>query len=975
MNFELNKTYNGFKLIDEKNIKEINSIGRLFYHEKSGAKLFHVENDDDNKVFSISFRTPPKDSTGAAHILEHSVLCGSRKFPVKEPFVELVKGSLNTFLNAMTFSDKTMYPIASRNDKDFYNIIDVYLDAVFYPNIYTTPEIMMQEGWHYEIESKEDEINYKGVVYNEMKGAFSSPDSILMRKIQESLLPNTPYGVESGGDPEFIPDLTIEHFNEFHKKYYHPSNSYIYLYGNGDILEQLNFIDTNYLKDFDKIEVDSSIPFQKPFEEIRDIEVSYPIASGEKEDDKTYLSLNFAVSKSTEAGTYLAFDILEHLLLETPAAPLKKALIDAQIGKDVFGSYDSSILQPTFSIVVKGSNLSQKESFRKIVFDTLQKLVNEGIDKKLIEASINIKEFHLREADFGGYPKGLIYNIGCMDSWLYDASPMLHLQYNETFEKIKGALTTDYFEKLIDKYFLHNNHCSLLSLKPEKGLAEKKDKEVKEKLESYKASLSDAELEKLIEQTKKLTERQEHEDSPEALASIPMISLKDINPKADIPTTEEINEDGVKVLLHPVFTNNIAYTDFYFDTSSIPQGLLPYISLLSASLGKLSTAKYNYQDLSNEINIHTGGISYSPKSFSENGSVELFYPKLVVEGKSLTNKIPKLFEILSEVISKTDFNNHKRLKEIIQELRSRLEKKILERGHSVVVGRLYSYFSPIGYYDELLGGIFFYNFIRDLDNNFEAKADEIVSNLALTSKLIFNKNNLLASVTLDSASYNAFKDNLNIILDNLSAENIEKADYTFDLSAKNEGLLTSAKIQYNAKAGNFKKFGYSYSGSMNVLKLIMNYDYLWNKLRVQGGAYGAFNSFARNGNMYFASYRDPNLAESIDAYNKAYEYIKSFNASDREMAKYIIGTISGLDSPLTPSMKGELGDELYIRHIPDEEIQLERDEVLNTTPEAIQKLADLVRDTMNQNYICVLGGEEKVNENASLFKNLINVLE
>lgn len=975
MQFELKKIYSGFKLIEQKNINEINSVGRLFYHEKSGARLFHIENDDDNKVFSISFRTPPKDSTGVAHILEHSVLCGSRKFPVKEPFVELVKGSLNTFLNALTFSDKTMYPIASRNDKDFYNLMDVYLDAVFYPNIYSTPEIMMQEGWHYAIDSKEEDITYKGVVYNEMKGAFSSPDSILMRKIQESLFPDTPYGVESGGDPEFIPDLTQENFKAFHKNFYHPSNSYIFLYGNGNILEQLRFIDENYLKDFEKIDVASSIPLQKTFKAMKDIEIPYPIASGEKEEDKTFLSLNFVTSKSTDAETYLAFDILEHLLLETPAAPLKKALIDAEIGKDVFGSYDSSILEPTFSIVVKGSNISQKENFRKIIFDTLQKLVNEGIDKKLIEASINIKEFHLREADFGGYPKGLIYDIGCMDSWLYDASPMLHLEYNETFEKIKRALTTDYFEKLIEKYFLHNTHCSLLSLVPKKGLAEEKEKQVKENLAHFKASLSEAELDELIMQSAKLKERQEKEDSPEALATIPMISLKDINPKIEVPPTNEICENDMKVLLHPVFTNNIAYINLYFDTSSVQQNLLPYISLLSSTLGKLSTDKYNYQDLSNEINIHTGGISYSPKTFSENGTDKVFYPKLVIQSKSLTEKLPKLFEILSEVISKTNFDDHKRLKEIIQELKSKLEKKILERGHSVAVSRLYSYFSPVGNYDEMISGISFYKFISDIDAHFEAKADDIVKNLISVSKTIFNKNNLLTGVTFDSSEYDKFKTNFSLIYKNLSDTKLNKAAYSYELYAKNEGLLTSAKIQYNAKAGNFKDLGYKYSGSMNVLRLIMNYDYLWNKLRVQGGAYGAFNSYARNGNMFFASYRDPNLAESIDVYDKTFEYLKNFNANEREMTKYIIGSISDLDSPLTPSMKGELGDELYIRHIPAEDLQKERNEVLNTTVDIIRSFSDLLRDTMNQNYLCVLGNEEKIKENSALFKNMINVLE
>ena len=440
MTLEIGKMYNGFKLLEESTINEINSKALLFQHEETGARLLKLENEDDNKVFSIAFRTPPKNSTGVAHILEHSVLCGSRKFPTKEPFVELIKGSLNTFLNAMTFADKTMYPVASRNKKDFFNLMDVYLDAVFYPNIYNYPQIFMQEGWHYELEDKNSDITYKGVVYNEMKGAYSSPESILMRKISESLFPNTTYGVESGGDPDFIPELSYEEFIDFHKKYYHPSNSYIFLYGDGDVLEELKFIQDNYLKDFHRLNIDSSIKIQPSFPKMREMTVDYPISPNEKEEDKTFLSLNFAVGKSTDKELYLAFDILEHLLLETPAAPLKKALIGANIGKDVFGIFDSSILQPSFSVVVKNSNEDKKDEFKQVVFNTLKDLVENGIDKKLIESSINIKEFALREADFGGYPTGLIYGIKCMDSWLYDGNPFMHLNYEPQLEKVKEAL-------------------------------------------------------------------------------------------------------------------------------------------------------------------------------------------------------------------------------------------------------------------------------------------------------------------------------------------------------------------------------------------------------------------------------------------------------------------------------------------------------------------------------------------------------
>lgn len=975
MSLELNKVYHGFKLLEQKNIDEINSTASLFEHEKSGARLFYLQNEDDNKVFSISFRTPPEDSTGLPHILEHSVLCGSRKFPSKEPFVELIKGSLNTFLNAMTFSDKTMYPVASRNNKDFRNLMDVYLDAVLYPNIYKTPEILMQEGWHYELDSKDSELTYKGVVYNEMKGAFSSPESILMRKVQESLFPDTPYGCESGGDPEFIPDLTQEQFLAFHKKYYHPSNSYIFLYGDMDIVEQLSFINSEYLKDFDRIQVDSEIPYQQPFNEERKVMLDYPISPNEKEEDKTFLSLNFAVGKSTDEELYFAFDILEHLLLETPAAPLKKALIDANLGKDVFGSYDNSVLQPTFSVVVKNSNEDKIEEFKKVVFDTLKGLVSKGIDKKLVESSINIKEFQLREAEFDGYPRGLVYGIKCMDSWLYGENPILHLQYEDALAKVKTALTTNYFELLIEKYLLNNTHSSLVVVKPNKSLAEEKANELTKKLADYKTSLSEADLDKIVENTIKLRERQETADPQEALEKIPLLSLEDIELKSEKLPTEERTVKGIKTLVHPIFTSGIGYVNIYFDSTVVPQDKLPYISLLSSVLGKIGTEKYGYEELSNIININTGGIRYSGDAFAECGSSEVFHPKFSVRAKALVEKLPELMEITGEILGHTVYEDKKRIKEIIQEMKSRMEMRMLQRGHTVAAKRACSYFSPIAKYEETLMGLSFYKFIADLDNNFEARFTEIAENLKQLSKLIFNKNNLLLSFTGEDKDFTSFEQSFNSLYNNLGDEKPEQFNYSFESAALNEGLMTSSKVQYVAKAFNFRDLGYSYTGTLQVLKTIVGFDYLWNKVRVQGGAYGAFSSFQWGGNTVFTSYRDPNLAETLEAYTKSSEFVQSFDADNREMTKYIIGTVSELDSPLTPSLKGIVADEYYIRNITHEAVQKERDEILSTDKEAIRKLASVITEGMKQNYFCVLGSEEKIKANKDLFGSVINIFE
>ncbi|KPU42675.1 peptidase M16C associated [Oxobacter pfennigii] len=975
MHFDVGNIYNGFKLLSEKKVKEVNSISRLFYHEKSGARLLSLENDDDNKVFSISFRTPPKDSTGLPHILEHSVLCGSRKFPTKEPFVELVKGSLNTFLNALTFSDKTMYPVASKNDKDFYNLMDVYLDAVFYPNIYKYPEILMQEGWHYDIDNKEGEITYKGVVYNEMKGAFSSPESILFRKIQESLFPDTPYGVESGGDPEVIPELTQEEFLKFHQKYYHPSNSYIFLYGNGDILKQLAFINDNYLKGFDAIKVDSGIPLQQPFKEIKEMEVMYPVLPEDDEKDKAYLSMNFAVGKSMENETILALQVLEHLLLETPAAPLKKALIEAEIGKDVLGQYDNSILQPVISIVVKNSNEDKKEKFKSVIYDTLKNLAENGIDKKLIEASINIIEFDLRESEGHGMPKGLLYSIKAMNSWLYDKDPEISLEYELALEKIKTALISDYFEKLIEKYLINNTHCSLLVLKPQKSLEERKAEEIKSKLSSFKKSLTDEQIEELIEQTDKLRERQSKPDSPEVLATIPLLNIEDISKEALKLELDEDNYNQVKIFRHSTFTNKIAYVNLYFDSSFIEQDDLQYIGLLSDILCKISTEKYDYSDLSNEINIHTGGIHSFVEAYSVNGDSEKYYPKFIFKSKALVGKMPELFNLLNEIISASRYDETKRLKEIIQETRSQLEMRIFERGHLVAARRLSSYYSPSGYYLELISGLSYYKFIVGIEKNYDSKAQEIIANLKKVAGVVFSRKNLIFGVTCDEKDYDAVKSEVVKLIDALKDNDQDVKKYKFDLKARNEGLMTPGKVQYVAKGYNYIKTGYAYSGKMQVLRTIAGYDYLWNHIRVRGGAYGAFNRFERNGNVYFASYRDPNLAETLKVYDNTAEYLKNFNVDEREMTKYIIGTISKLDTPLTPSVAGEVAIEYHLRNVLQEDIQRERDEVLNTTLEDIRAFADMVLEVMKQNYFCVLGSEEKIKQNKDIFSEVTSVFE
>lgn len=976
MTFIIDQNYYGFTLIDERELSELGAIGRVFEHDKSGARLFYVQNkEDDNKVFSITFRTPPHDSTGLPHILEHSVLCGSEKFPLKDPFIELAKGSLNTFLNAMTYPDKTMYPIASRNDKDFQNLVDVYMDAVLHPNIYHQPEILMQEGWHYALDNLEDEIIYKGVVYNEMKGAFSSPEQILFRKIQQSLFPGTPYGVESGGDPDDIPNLTYEDFINFHKRYYHPSNSYIYLYGDMDIDFYLKWLDQEYLQSFDRISLDSNIPLQSAFEEQVQIEVPYPIATNEKEENKTYISYNAVVGTSLDPKLNFSFDVLEHVLLGAEGAPLKKALLEAGIGKDVFGSYDNSILQPVFTIVSKDADMDQIDDFHKVINDTLQALVEKGIDKKLILSTINTLEFRLREADFGHRPKGLTYNILSLNSWLYDGDPMMHLEYEQILEDLKLATQTSYFEDLIQRYLLGNPHSSTVIVKPEKGLSAKREEEIKKELREYKASLSTEELQRLIEQTQKLKEFQSEPTPQEDLEKIPLLSLKDINPKAEQIPQEEKEISGIKILHHPLFTNHITYLNFLFPLYGIREEEIPYVGLLARILGKVSTEMYPYEELAKEINLSTGGIHVQTSLYGKSGDSKAYTPTVSMRGKALTEHVPTLLSLMGEIIKGTKYEGNSRLKDLIAETKSRLEMGMMSQGHTVAANRAESYFSPMAYYQELTQGISYYQFIANLDQEFESKKDEIVRNLQAVAQKIFCPSNMIVAVTGETKEYEAFATHFDQFLQGLPDKSEQVLQPEFALQAKNEGILTSGKIQYVAKAGNFIDSGYQYTGTLQVLRTIASLDYLWKAVRVSGGAYGCMAGFSRTGSLYFASYRDPNLVETLKVYDQMDNYIRNFTADEREMTKYIIGTMSRVDFPLSPSNKGEQALAYYMSGMTPEMIQKEREQILNTTEKDIRNLADLLKDTMEQNYICVVGNENKLQQEKEIFNELVDLFQ
>lgn len=967
------KNLDTYELLEEKEMKGISSKGYLLEHKKSKARVVLIQNEDKNKVFSIGFRTPASDSTGVPHIMEHSVLCGSNNFPAKDPFVELVKGSLNTFLNAMTYPDKTVYPVASLNDKDFQNLMHVYLDAVFHPNIYVHDEIFRQEGWSYHLDSKEEELTLSGVVYNEMKGAFSSPEGVLDRVVLNTLFPDTSYSNESGGDPDVIPTLTYEAFLDFHRTYYHPSNSYIYLYGDMDFEEKLVFIDENYLCHYDAINPHSKIALQKPFTEVVEKEIPYSIASEDGEEDATYLSYNRVIGTNLDAKLGMAFDVISYVLLQAPGAILTKTLIEAGIGNDIMGSYDSSILQPIFSIVAKGANISDKERFLSLVDDTLKKMIAEGIDEKAIAAGINYYEFRYREADFGSYPKGLMYGLQILDSWIYDDKDVLstHADALEIFAFLKEQNGTGYFEALIEKYLLYNTHGAVVSVIPEKGRTTRLDQKLKKELEAYKNSLSKEELESVVANTRALKEFQEAPEKEEDVKKIPVLKREDIKREIEPIQNKEEKVGEVSVVYHEVDTSGIAYLNLIFKIPGIDKEMLPYLGILQAVLGLVDTENYSYAELSNEINVHTGGIGTDLDTYVQIDNLEgEFLKTFEFKTKALFDKIDYGFAMVEEIIRHTKLSDEKRIKEIISMAISRLFMRFQQAGHQTAVLRATSYESQKAAYQEAIGGIDYYNALVYLRDHFDEEKETLIKNLKMLAAYIFRKENLLVSYTASKEGENLLEEPLKRFCDRLYQDKIAPMTLSLEPVKKNEGFKTASKVQYVAWCGNFIKKKQNYTGALQILKVILSYDYLWKNLRVKGGAYGCMSGFNRGGGGYFASYRDPHLKGTLDVYKGISEYIKDFEATEEELTKYIIGTMSNLDHPMNPVTKGERSMNLFLSHITEDMLIEERNQVLDATIDDIRELYKIIDAILESRQICVVGSEEKINECKDVFMEI-----
>ncbi len=974
------KNMDAYEVLREEALPDIHADGILLRHRKSGARIVIIPCEDNNKVFNIAFRTPPENSTGVAHIIEHTVLCGSRKFPLKDPFVELVKGSMNTFLNAMTYPDKTMFPVASTNDADFRNLMDVYLDAVFHPNIYQEEKIFRQEGWNYHLSDPDGEITYNGVVYNEMKGVYSSPDEYLDREISNNMFPDTTYGLESGGDPEFIPDLTYEAFLDFHRKYYHPSNSYICLYGNLDMAETLEWMDHEYLSDYSREIVHSEIERQKPFGEMRIYEGSYPVSDEESLENNTYLSWNAAAGSPFCIKEVLAYNVLDYALMSMPGAPVRQALLDAHIGTDVYGEYHDGILQPFFSIHAKNANSDDRDRFLQIIREELTKQVEQGIDKKSLLAGLHYLEFQFREADYSTYPKGLMYAIDLMDSWLYDENqPFVPLKQLDAYRELREEAENGYFEKLIRESLLENDHSVLVVLKPEKGLSKMKEQVVRAKLDALKESLTREELIRMAADTEALEAYQSAPEDPEAVKTLPMLKRSDLNSKAiplsNIETDEELDDGSgrtVRAVYHEAKSNGIGYLELLWSLRKIKEQQLPYVSLLRSVLMNVDTEHYAYGDLTNEINGNTGGMSCACRLFGDTKKPDLYHAYFGIRCKALYPEFSHVGMLIREIVTTSGVGDEKRLYEIIAEKKSQLEAALQHGGNATAAGRAKAYYSPAGAFGEYMSGITFYRFLADLEQNFEAKKSELIAGLREVMRRIFCPDNLLISFTSEKEGRNILRKELSSFVFDLVPQEIKDepdAPLARPFGTLREGFTTAGQVQYVAFAGNFIKENYPFHGAMHVLRLILSYEYLWQNVRVLGGAYGCSAAFGRGGESALTSYRDPNFRRTVEVFRDMPVYVRNFTASEDEMTKYVIGTMSALDTPMPASLYGEYCMRNYMTGTSIEELQRARDEVLQVTDSDIRALADTMEAFVRQEHLCVVGSEEGILKDADLLNH------
>ncbi|XP_055815817.1 presequence protease 1, chloroplastic/mitochondrial [Solanum dulcamara] len=958
----------GFQKVSEQFIDECKSKAVLYKHKKTGAEVMSVSNDDENKVFGVVFRTPPKDSTGIPHILEHSVLCGSRKYPLKEPFVELLKGSLNTFLNAFTYPDRTCYPVASTNTKDFYNLVDVYLDAVFFPKCVEDFQTFQQEGWHYELNDPSDDITFKGVVFNEMKGVYSQPDNLLGRTSQQALFPDNTYGVDSGGDPRVIPSLSFEEFKEFHRKFYHPSNARIWFYGDDDPNERLRIL-SEYLNMFDassaphESRVEPQILFSEP---IRIVE-KYPVGEDGDLKKKHMVCVNWLLcDRPLDLETELALGFLDHLLLGTPASPLRKILLESGLGDAIVGGgIEDELLQPQFSIGLKGVSEENIQKVEELIMSTLEGLAEKGFDSDAVEASMNTIEFSLRENNTGSFPRGLALMLRSIGKWIYEMDPFEPLKYQKPLEALKARIAKEgskaVFAPLIDQYILRNPHRVTVEMQPDPEKASREEQIEKETLDKVKASMTPEDLAELARATHELRLKQETPDPPEALKSVPSLSLQDIPRKPVLVPTEIGDINGVKVLKHDLFTNDVLYAEVVFNMSSLKQELLPLVPLFCQSLLEMGTKDLDFVQLNQLIGRKTGGISVYPFTSSVHGKVDPC-SKIIVRGKATSQRTEDLFNLINRVLQDVQLDDQKRFKQFVSQSRSRMENRLRGSGHSIAAARMGAKLNVAGWISEQMGGVSYLEFLKGLEDQVEKDWTQISSSLEEIRQSLLSKNGCLINLTADGKNLNNAEKHISKFLDLLpSTSLVEPAAWNAQLSRSNEAFVVPTQVNYVGKAANLYEAGYELEGSAYVISNYVSNTWLWDRVRVSGGAYGGFCSFdSHSGVFSFLSYRDPNLLKTLDVYDGTSNFLKELEMDDDALTKAIIGTIGDVDSYQLPDAKGYSSLLRYLLGVTDEERQRRREEILSTRVEDFKKFGDVMEAVKDKGVVVAVASPDDV---------------
>ena len=945
----------GFELIREESIAELNTVARRYRHAQSGADLLSLINSDENKVFGITFPTPPPDSTGIAHILEHCVLGGSRKYPLKEPFVQLVKGSLKTFLNAMTYPDRTVYPVASANLQDFYNLVDVYLDAVLHPLI--TPHHLDQEGWHYELASVDAPLAYKGVVFNEMKGAYSSPDSLLYRATQQALFPDNVYGLDSGGDPAVIPQLTYEQFVNFHRRYYHPSNALIYFYGDDDPTERLRLLDA-YLADFHAQPPAPPVAPQPRFATPQRITRPYGVDAAGDQAPKAHVQVAWLLPAGEDADLVMGLSLLSYALVGTQASPLRKALIDSGLGEDVTGGgFSATLAEMTFGAGLKGITPGQDEAVEQVILTALARLADEGIESDMVEAAFNTFEFSLRENNTGSSPRGLSVMFRSLRNWLYGRNPLEPLAFEGPLAAVRHQLDSNptYLQDLIRANLLENPHRVTVVLTPDPEYNAQRAAEEQARLDAARADMGQADLEAIVANTRELKRRQETPDTPEQLALLPTLKLRDLEPTVKPIPTAVSDLQGGTLLYHDLFTNGIVYLDLGFDLHGLDPALLPYAQLFTQALVEIGTETESYVKLSQRIGRTTGGIY--PSIFAATPRHD---PQgtawLMLHGKSTLSQAPAMLDILRDILLTVKLDNRDRLRQMALKSKARAEAGLTPGGHSVVDGRLRAGFSTASWAAEQMSGLDNLFFLRRFTTELEQDWPGVLAKLEAVRQQIINRQAMLANVTLDQESWREFAPRLDALVAALPSHTPSRIAWAVPPVVGHEGLSVPAQVNYVGKGANLYDLGYAYDGSIHVISNHLRTSYLWDKVRVQGGAYGAFCRFNQNtGVLTYLSYRDPNLLGTLEVYDRAPEFLRSLDLSDDDLTKSIIGAIGILDAYQLPDAKGYTALTRYLVGESDEARQATRDQVLGTTAADFRAFADVLDEVRRAGRVVVLG--------------------